>query len=410
MKTDYFDARETQDPAARERDLAARLPALLQAALTAPGWRAHLGDIDPLAIGSRAALARLPVLRKGDLIGLQKQHPPFGGFVAGPMSAFGRLFTSPGPIFETEGRHDDAWRSARGLFAAGFRSGDVVLNTFSYHMTPGGFILDSGARAIGCAVIPAGPGNTEQQLEVIAHLRPNAYVGTPDFLKILLDAGAAAGKPAASITKAIVSGAAFPPTLQADIRARGIDAYQIYATADLGCIAFETAARAGMVVSEDVLVEIVRPGTGDPVAPGEVGEVVVTSFDHDHPWIRLALGDLSAALPGASPCGRTNMRIRGWMGRADQTTKVKGMFVRPEQIAAVARSHPELGRLRLIVGRAGEVDSMTLRAETAAQDPTLAAAVAETLRAATKLGGTVELVAPGSLPNDGKVIEDVRPV
>ncbi len=406
--TEHFDARETRDPEARERDLAARLPALVQAALSAPGWRAHLGDIDARDIDSRAALAKLPILRKGELIDLQKARPPFAGFVAGPMSAFGRLFTSPGPIFEPEGRHDDAWRSARGLFAAGFRRGDIVLNTFSYHMTPGGFILDAGARAVGCAVIPAGPGNAEQQLQIITHLRPTAYVGTPDFLKILLDAGAAAGAPATSMTKAVVSGAAFPPSLQAEIKLRGIDAYQIYATADLGCVAYETPARMGMVVAEDVLVEIVRPGTGDPVADGDVGEVVVTSFDHDHPWIRLALGDLSAVLPGVSPCGRTNLRIRGWMGRADQTTKVKGMFVRPEQVAALAHRHPELGRLRLVVSRAGETDTMTLRAEAKSQNPALANAVGETLRAMTKLGGTVELVAPGSLPNDGKVIEDAR--
>jgi len=409
MAHEHFDARETLDPTLRERDLAARLPALVQAALAAPGWRAHLGDVDPLTINTRAALARLPVLRKGDLIGKQKAQPPFAGFVAGPMSAFGRLFTSPGPIFEPEGLHDDAWRSARGLFAAGFRRGDVVLNTFSYHMTPGGFILDSGARAVGCAVIPAGPGNTEQQLDVIAQLQPSAYVGTPDFLKILLDAGMAAGKPVASINKAVVSGAAFPPSLQAEIRSRGIDAYQIYATADLGCVAYETTARAGMVVAEDVLLEIVRPGTGDPVADGEVGEVVVTSFDHDHPWIRLALGDLSAVSPGPSSCGRTNLRIRGWMGRADQTTKVKGMFVRPEQIAALARRHPELGRLRLVVARVGESDTMTLRAESTLHDAALAAGVGATLRTVTQLGGRVELVAPGSLPNDGKVIEDARP-
>jgi len=408
--TEHFDARETVDPALRERDLAARLPALLQAALAAPGWRAHLGNVDPRAIDSRAALARLPVLRKGDLVELQKRESPFAGFVAGPMSAFGRLFTSPGPIYEPEGLHDDAWRSARGLFAAGFRRGDVVLNTFSYHMTPGGFILDAGARAIGCAVIPAGPGNTGQQLDVIAQLRPSAYVGTPDFLKILLDAGAAAGRPIESITKAVVSGAAFPPSLQAEIRSRGIDAYQLYATADLGCVAYETPARAGMAIVEDVLVEIVRPGTGDPVAQGEVGEVVVTSFDHDHPWIRLALGDLSAVLPGTSPCGRTNMRIKGWMGRADQTTKVKGMFVRPEQIASLARRHPELGRLRLVVTRDGESDAMTLQAESTSHDAALVGAIGDTLRALTKLGGRVQLVTPGSLPNDGKVIEDARPL
>ena len=408
--TEYFDARETQDPEARERDLAARLPALVRAALSAPGWRAHLGNVNPADINSRAALSKLPVLRKADLIELQKARPPFAGFVAGPLSAFGRLFTSPGPIFETEGKHDDAWRSARGLFAAGFRPGDVVLNTFSYHMTPGGFILDAGARAVGCLVIPAGPGNTGQQLDIIGHLRPSAYVGTPDFLKILIDAYSAAGKPDWPITKAVVSGAAFPPSLQAEVRSRGIDAYQIYATADLGCVAYETSARAGMVVAEDVLLEIVRPGTGDPVAAGEVGEVVVTSLDHDHPWIRLALGDLSAVMTGASPCGRTNLRIKGWMGRADQTTKVKGLFVRPEQIAALAQRHPELGRLRLVVSRAGETDTMTLHAEASQRNPGLASEIGETLRAVTKLGGAVELVAPGSLPNDGKVIEDARAV
>lgn len=406
--SEHFDARETRTRTERERDLFERLPALVATAVRAPGWRAHLGNIDPAAINSAAALARLPVLRKGGLPALQKEAPPFGGLLPDAAYSFGRLFTSPGPIYEPEGRHDDAWRAARGLFAAGFRLGDVVLNTFSYHLTPGGFILDSGARAIGCTVIPAGPGNTEQQLELVEHLRPVAYSGTPDFLKILLDAGEKAGRPADSIRKAAVSGAAFPPSLQAEIRDRGIDAYQLYATADLGCIAYETPARAGMVVNEDVLLEIVRPGTGEPVAAGEVGEIVVTSFDHHHPWIRLALGDLSAVLPGASPCGRTNTRIRGWMGRADQTTKVKGMFVRPEQVAELGRRHSELGRLRLVVSRSGESDTMTLKAESRSHEPSLAQAVGETLRAVTKLGGAVELVAPGSLPNDGKVIDDAR--
>ncbi len=405
---EYFDPRETRDPEERERDLLARLPALVAAALRAPGWRRHLGDIDPRAIDSRAALARLPVLRKSDLIGLQKQAPPFAELVPEAPGSFGRLFTSPGPIYEPEGRNDDAWRSARGLFAAGFRPGDIVLNTFSYHLTPGGFILDSGARALGCAVIPAGPGNTEQQLDVIAQLRPTAYCGTPDFLKILLDAAAAAGRDVSSIRKAVVSGAAFPSSLQAEIKARGIDAYQHYATADLGLIAYETAARDGLIVNEDVLLEVVRPGTGDPVAVGEVGEVVVTSFDHHHPWIRLALGDLTAVLPGTSACGRTNVRIKGWLGRADQTTKVKGMFVRPEQIAELARRHPELGRVRLVVTRVGEADAMTLKAETEQRADALAAAIGESLRAITKLGGAVELVAPGTLPNDGKVIDDTR--
>jgi phenylacetate-CoA ligase len=406
--TGHLDARETRDPAARERELLARLPALVESALRAPGWQQHLGAIDPRAIDSRAALAQLPLLRKSELTRLQKESPPFGGFVPGPVQAYGRLFSSPGPIYEPEGRHDDPWRAARGLYAAGFRAGDIVLNTFSYHLVPGGFILDSGARALGCAVIPAGPGNTEQQLDLIAQLRPTAYTGTPDFLKILLDAAASAGRDASSIGKAVVSGAAFPPTLQAEIKARGIDAYQLYAVADLGVVAYETAARAGMVVMEDVLLEVVRPGTGEPVPEGEVGEVVVTSFDPQHPWIRLALGDLTAVLPGGSPCGRTNTRIKGWMGRADQTTKVKGMFVRPEQVADVIKRHPGAQRGRLVVGRQGETDTMTLKVEVAHPAADLQGALADSLRAITKLGGAVELVTPGSLPNDGKVIEDAR--
>jgi phenylacetate-CoA ligase len=405
--TQHFDSRETRDPRQRELDLMGHLPGLVANALKAPGWRQHLGSIDPATIVTRADLAHLPVLRKSELPALQKAAPPFGGLIADPIERFGRLFTSPGPIYEPEGRHDDAWRAARGLYAAGFRAGDIVLNTFSYHLTPGGFILDGGARAVGCAVIPAGPGNTEQQLDLIGHLRPTAYTGTPDFLKILLDAADAA-KREVSICRAAVSGAAFPPSLQTEMRSRGIDAYQLYATADLGIVAYETPARAGMVVNEDVLIEIVRPGTGDPVPDGEVGEVVVTSFDPHHPWIRLALGDLSAIMPGVSPCGRTNVRIRGWMGRADQTTKVKGMFVRPEQVAEIGQRHPRVGRMRLVVARSGESDAMTLRAESADRDATLSAAIAETLRAITKLGGTVELVAPGALPNDGKVIEDTR--
>jgi phenylacetate-CoA ligase len=405
--TQHFDSRETRDPRQRELDLMGHLPGLIAKALKAPGWRQHLGDVDPADIVTRADLARLPVLRKSELPAMQKAAPPFGGFVD-PLERFGRLFTSPGPIYEPEARHDDAWRAARGLHAAGFRPGDIVLNTFSYHLTPGGFILDGGARALGCAVIPAGPGNTEQQLDLIEHLRPTAYTGTPDFLKILLDAVASAQREN-PIRRAAVSGAAFPASLQAEMRSRGIDAYQLYATADVGVIAYETPARAGMVVNEDVLVEIVRPGTGEPVPDGEVGEVVVTSFDQHHPWIRLALGDLSAILSGASACGRTNTRIRGWLGRADQTTKIKGMFVRPEQIAEVGRRHPSVKRLRLVVGRQGEVDMMTLKAESAERDTSLSAALGEALRAVTKLGGNVELVAPGSLPNDGKVIEDTRP-
>jgi phenylacetate-CoA ligase len=408
--TDFHDALETRDPAERERDLFARLPSALTAAMRAPAYAERLTGVDPSSVTSRQALARLPVLRKAELPALHEASPPFGGFVPEPLSAFARLFTSPGPIFEPEAAKADAWGAARALFAAGFRRGDVVLNTFSYHLVPGGFILDSGCRALGCPVIPAGPGQTEQQLAVIAAFRPVAYCGTPDFLKIVLDAAATAGRDASCIRKAVVSGAAFPKSLQQEFSGRGIAAYQAYATADFGVIAYETAAREGLVVNEDLIVEVVRPGTGDPVPDGEVGEIVVTSLHTTHPTIRLALGDLTAIMPGTSACGRTNVRIKGWMGRADQTAKVKGMFVRPEQIAEVARRHPELARLRLVVTRDAEVDAMTLRAETDARHEGLAARVAETLQAVTKLRGAVEVVAPGTLPNDGKVIADERKV
>ncbi len=408
--TDHYDTLETRDSAERERDLFSRLPGILRKAMAAPAYAAHLNGIDPTAITSRAALARLPVLRKSELPALHKAAPPFGGFVTGSTGAFGRLFTSPGPIFEPETTHRDPWRGARALFAAGFRAGDVVLNTFSYHLTPGGFIFDSSARALGCAVIPAGPGNTEQQFELIEAYRPVAYSGTPDFLKILLDAASSAGRDISSIKRALVSGAAFPKSLQDEIRSRGIDARQAFGTADLGLIAFETSAHNGMVVNEDLIFEIVRPGTGDPVPAGDVGEIVVTSLDSEHPCIRLALGDLTAVLPGSSPCGRTNMRIKGWMGRADQTTKVKGMFVRPEQVAEIGKRHPELGRLRLVVTRDGETDAMTLKAECASPSDALREQIAASLRAVAKLGGAVELVAPASLPNDGKAIADERPV
>ncbi|KYG98553.1 AMP-binding protein [Bradyrhizobium sp. DOA1] len=406
--TAHYDALETRAPNEREDALFARLPEVLRSALAAPAYAERLKGIDPASVTSRAALARLPVLRKSELPALHKASLPFGGFVEAPPGSFARLFTSPGPIFEPEATGTDPWRGARALFAAGFRPGDVVLNTFSYHLTPGGFIFDGSARALGCAVIPAGPGNTEQQFELIEAYRPIGYSGTPDFLKILLDAAATAGRDVSSIKRALVSGAAFPPSLQAEIKARGIDAYQAFGTADLGLIAFETEARDGMVVTEDLILEIVKPGTGEPVADGDVGEIVVTSLDPHHPWIRLALGDLTAALPGASACGRTNMRIKGWMGRADQTTKVKGMFVRPEQIADIAKRHPALGRLRLVVSRQGEADAMTLKAETASASEALREEIAATLRAVTKLGGAVELVSPGALPNDGKVIADER--
>ncbi|RIK97124.1 MAG: AMP-dependent synthetase [Proteobacteria bacterium] len=407
--TDHYDALETRSPEAREADLFARLPDVLHAAKAAPAYAERFKDIAPVSIGDRASLARLPVLRKSELPALQKAAPPFGGLIPAAPGAFARLFTSPGPIFEPEGPHGDVWRGARALYAAGLRPGDIALNTFSYHLTPGGFIFDGAARALGCAVIPAGPGNTEQQFELIETYRPVAYCGTPDFLKILLDAGLSAGRDVSSIKRALVSGAAFPPSLQAEIKGRGIDAYQAYATADLGFIAYETPAREGLIVNEDLIVEIVRPGTGEPLPDGEVGEVVVTSLDPHHPLIRFALGDLSAVLAGESSCGRTNMRIKGWMGRADQTTKVKGMFVRPEQVAEIAARHPELKRLRLVVTRDGEADAMLLRAESATQDETFSEAVAASLRTVTKLQGKVELVAPDTLPNDGKVIADERP-
>jgi phenylacetate-CoA ligase len=406
--TTHYDSLETRDPAQREAELFARLPGVLRKALAAPAYAERLNGVEPSEITSRAALARLPVLRKSERPALQKAAPPFGGLVASAPGAFGRLFTSPGPIFEPEATHADPWRGARALFAAGFRPRDVVLNTFSYHLTPGGFIFDCSARALGCAVIPAGPGNTEAQFELIEAYRPIGYSGTPDFLKILLDAASSAGRDVSSIKRALVSGAAFPKSLQQEMHSRGIDAYQAFGTAELGMVAFETLARDGMVVNEDLILEIVRPGRGDPVVEGDVGEIVVTSLDPDHPWIRLALGDLTAALAGQSPCGRTNMRIKGWMGRADQTTKVKGMFVRPEQIAEIGKRHPELGRLRLVVKREGESDVMTLKAECSSKDEALRSQIASTLRAVTKLGGSVDLVAVGSLPKDGKVIADER--
>ena len=405
---DHYDALETCASSTREAELFARLPAILHKAMEAPGYAAHLRGIDPTQVTSRAALAKLPVLRKSDLPTLHKAAPPFGGLIGQSTGAFARLFTSPGPIFEAEATRADPWRGARALFAAGLRPGDVVLNTFSYHLTPGGFIFDTAARALGCAVIPAGPGNTEAQFELIEAYRPVGYCGTPDFLKILIDAAIAADRDVSSIKRAVVSGAAFPPSLQKEIKSHGIEAYQAFGTADLGLIAFETAARDGMVVNEDVILEIVRPGTGEPVAEGDVGEIVVTTLDSEHPWIRLAIGDLTAALPGQSPCGRTNLRIKGWMGRADQTTKVKGMFVRPEQIAEIGKRHGELGRLRLVVTRDNEQDAMTLRCECALPNEALREAIASTLRAVTKLGGGVELVSAGSLPNDGKVIADER--
>jgi phenylacetate-CoA ligase len=405
---DHCDELESLDPAERERRHFLELPKQIARAMKAPGWAANLKGIDPGAVTSREALTKLPVLRKSDIAELQKKNPPFGGLATKPAGTFHRLLMSPGPIFEPQAEGADGYGAARACYAAGFRRDDIIHNAFAYHLTPGGFILESGALALGCAVIPGGVGNTEQQLDAIAHYKPTAYVGTPDFLKILLDTAEKTGKDASSIKRGLVSGAALPALLREELAKRGVAVLQCYATAELGVIAYESDAREGMIVNETVIVEIVWPGTGDPVAEGEVGEVVVTSFNPDYPMIRLATGDLSALLSGASPCGRTNMRIKGWMGRADQAAKVKGMFVHPKQIAEVAARHPRLGRLRLVVGREAEQDTMTLLAESAARDAALESALAATLQSVTKLKGAVKLVAPGTLPNDGKVIVDER--
>ena len=403
---DYYDNLETRDPAQRERELLARLPKQVAHARDhAPYFREALAGIDPAAIDSRAALARLPVLRKHELIELQKSRRPFGGLATSAWGRLGRVFASPGPIYEPEGRARDYWRTARALYAAGLRAGDLVHNSFSYHMTPGAWLLEAGAHALGCTVFPGGVGQTEQQVQAMADLQPDAYVGTPSFLRILLDKADELGLQIPSLKKALVSGEAFLPPVREALAARGVIGYQAYATADLGMIAYETPAREGLVVDEEVILEIVRPGTGEPLPDGEVGEVVVTLFNPDYPLLRFGTGDLSAILPGISPCGRTNMRIKGWLGRADQTTKVKGMFVHPEQVAAVVRRHPEIRRARLVVTNPGSTDAMTLHCE-GSGDAALAAAIADSLREMTKLRGEVAFVS--SLPNDGKVISDER--
>ena len=407
--TDYFDSLETREPEVREASQFSLLPDLIRRAVDkGPGWADHLAGINPAEIKSREALAQLPVLRKSHLSECQKKQPPLGGFETRGNESFARLFESPGPIYEPEGEGADFWRCARALFAAGFRAGDVVHNSFSYHLTPGGWILDAGLRALGCTVVPAGTGNSEQQVAAIAHLQPVGYVGVPDFLKILLDQAAEMGADASSFTKALVSGGALFPSLRQNYADRGISVYQAYATADLGVIAYESEACEGMIVDEGVVVEIVRPGTGDRVPEGEVGEVVVTTFNRAYPMIRLASGDLSAILPGQSPCGRTNMRIKGWMGRADQTTKIKGMFVHPEQIADINKRHPEISRMRLVVTRKDERDEMKLLCATGAHDRSLQEALEKTLREVTKMSGSVAFVTEDALPNDGLVIADER--
>jgi len=405
----HYDDLEIRSPEQREAEQFSLLPDLIATAIgKAPGWAKHLDGVDPEDITSRAALSKLPILRKSDLLELQSKSPPFGGLTTTEPSALGRLFMSPGPIFDPEGKGADWWRVARALFAAGMRSGDIIHNSFAYHLTPAGHMFEGGAHALGCAVIPAGTGDTMMQVEAIACLKPSAYVGTPDFLKTLLDKGKAAGKDMSSISRACVSGAALPSSLRDGLKAQGVDVVQCYGTADLGIIAYETPALEGMVVDEGVIVEIVTPGTGDCVAEGDVGEVVVTSFNGDYPMIRFATGDMSALLAGASPCGRTNMRIKGWMGRADQATKVKGMFVHPGQVAAVAKKHPELGRVRLVIGRANERDTVVLKAESSSLDVGLAQAVAWSVQELCKVRAEVELVALNNLPNDGLIIADER--
>ncbi|MGZ5182644.1 MAG: phenylacetate--CoA ligase family protein [Ramlibacter sp.] len=410
---EFFDDLETRDPEQREAQLMQALARqVAHAQARAPAFAELLAGVDAAAVTSRAALARLPVTRKHQLQARQREqrtHDPFGGFSALARGrAMPRVFASPGPIYEPEGAARDHWRTGRAMHAAGFRAGDLVHNAFSYHMTPGAFIMEAGAHAVGCTVFPAGVGQTEQQLQAIAELRPDGYAGTPSFLRILLEKAQETGSDVSSLAKALTGGEALPPSLRDWFAARGLAVFQSYATADLGLIAYETSAREGLVLDEGVIVEIVRPGTGDPVPEGEVGEVVVTSLDPGYPLVRFGTGDLSAVLPGPCPTGRTNIRIRGWLGRADQTTKVRGMFVHPGQVAEVARRFPEVLKARLVVSGEMADDRMTLRVEAAAPAQGLDARIGEAVRDVTKLRADVELLAPGSLPNDGKVIEDAR--
>ena len=415
--TTFYDALETRSAQEREAALMAALPQqILHAQQASPAFAGILAGVDAAGVTSRAALARLPVTRKSELLALQQQHRApggsgnvFGGFSALAFgAAMPRVFASPGTLYEPEGTRRDYWRVARAMYAAGIRPGELVHNAFSYHFVPAGSMMESGAHALGCTVFPGGTGQTEQQVQAIAELRPQAYAGTPSFLKIIVEKAASMGIPLPSMRRALVSGEAFPPSLRDWLAERGIHAYQCYATADLGLIAYETEAREGLVLDEGVIVEIVRPGTGDPVPEGEVGELVVTTLNPDYPLIRFGTGDLSAVLPGTCPTGRTHTRIKGWMGRADQTTKVRGMFVHPGQIAEIVRRFPEVLKARLVVGGEMANDHMTLRLESTSSDPGLADRVGEAVRDVTKLRGTIELAPPGSLPNDGKVIEDTR--
>ncbi len=403
----YFDDLETRSTDRRAADLARDLPAQIARAQAAPGLAALLGEVDPAAITSAEALVDLPVIRKSELAAAQQASPPLGGLIPAG-GGYEHVFQSPGPIYEIGRTTPDWWRMGRFLHALGIGPGDIVQNCFGYHLTPAGMIFESGARAVGAAVLPAGTGQTDLQVRAAADIGCTAYAGTPDYLKVILDRAEAMGE-RLKFTRAAVGGGALFPSLRAEYADRGITCLQSYATADLGNIAYESATEGampeGMIVDEGVIVEIVTPGTGTPVMPGQVGEVVVTTLNPDYPLIRFATGDLSAILPGSSPCGRTNMRIKGWMGRADQTTKIKGMFVRPEQVAALVARHAEVARARVIAEREGEMDLMIVQIETRAANPALyEGSVLETL----KLRGRVELVPPGSLPNDGKVIEDRR--
>jgi phenylacetate-CoA ligase len=406
---EHYDALETRDPDERERELMAALPRQIALAKERSRYFARLLEkVKPEEIVDRRALVDLPVTRKSDLVERQKEAAPFGGLTTVPNGELARIFMSPGPIYDPEARAPDYWRMARALFAAGFRKGEIVHNSFSYHLTPAGSMLESGAHALGCAVVPGGVGQTELQLRAISDIRPDGYVGTPAFLRILLEKAAEAGADVSSLRKALVSGEAFPAALRADLAGRGIDALQCYGTADLGLVAYESEAREGMILDERIIVEIVHPGTGEPVGPGSVGEVVVTTLTPEYPLIRFATGDLSAQMEGMSPCGRTNHRIKGWMGRADQTTKVRGMFVHPSQIAEVVRKHKEIIAARLVVSRDAQGnDEMVLKVEMGepAEDPQR---IAQTLQAVTKLRGAVEKLPQGTLPNDGKVIDDTR--
>ncbi len=405
----HYDSLETRDPAERERSLFDRLPSqVAYAKQHAPYFAEILAGVDPADIHNRAALAALPVTHKSDLIERQKAAPPFGGLAATPLGNLRHVYCSPGPILEPEGKGQDPWRMARALYAAGFRPGDLVHNSFSFHFTPGAFIFAGGIARLGCPMFPAGVGQTDQQVEAITLMRPAGYVGTPSFLKIIADKADEQGADISSLKTALVSGEALLPAVRKSFQERGLQVLQCYATADLGLIAYETPAMEGMVIDEDIIVEIVRPGTGDPVAEGEVGEVVVTTFNPDYPLIRFATGDMSAVLPGISPCGRTNTRIKGWMGRADQTTKIKGMFVHPSQVAALVKRHPEVRRARIVVDNASGQDNMVVHCEVESRPEGLAEALVGSVRDITKLRGEVLLTTPGTLPNDGKVIEDAR--